>query len=83
MSLKVQRSTFTSQEAAEYLGVSLSTLYKYVHEEGLPVLRFPGRRKFIFKKEYIDKWIENRMNIDGQFEEKYEQEYGKLRVLRP
>lgn len=78
----MERSTFDSKEVAKYLGVSVGTVRKWVHEEGLPVLKFPGRRKWLFKKEYVDAWMEKRTNIDQQFEEKYEQEYGKLRVLQ-
>ena len=72
----------TTKEAAEYIGVSVNTLYRYVHEEDLPVLRFPGRRKWIFRKDLIDDWIykrsqpyiANKPNTD---------EYGKLRILKP
>ncbi|OCA87327.1 helix-turn-helix domain-containing protein [Pseudobacillus wudalianchiensis] len=77
--------TLTTKEAAEYIGVSIGTVRKYVHEEGLPVLRFPGRRKWVFKKDLIDQWIEERSQpvIINQPVEKKEKEYGKLRVLTP
>lgn len=80
---KVIRSTFSTKEAAEYLGVSVDTVRRWVHHEGLPCLRVSGGRKWLFKKEYIDRWLEKRMDVDRQFEEKYEKEYGKLRVLTP
>lgn len=83
MSHKVHRSTLTTKEAAEYLGVCAATVRRYVHEQGLPVLKFRDGRKWLFKREYIDRWMEKRMDIDAQFEEQYEQEYGTLRVLRP
>jgi excisionase family DNA binding protein len=78
--------TMTTKEAAEYVGVSVNTLRKYVHEEGLPVLRFPGRRKWIFRKDLIDRWILERSQpvIMNEPREQYEKrEYGKLRVLQP
>lgn len=77
--------TMTTKEAAEYLGVSLNTLRRYVHEEGLPVLRFPGRRKWIFRKDLIDKWVEHRSQPEIYInnEPVKEKEYGKLRVLLP
>lgn len=76
----------TTKEAAAYVGVSVNTLRRYVHEEGLPVLRFPGRRKWLFKKELIDQWILERSQpvITNEPREQYEKrEYGKLRVLQP
>lgn len=79
----------TSKEAAAYIGVSLSTLRRYVHEEGLPVLRFPGRRKWIFRKDLIDEWIYQRSQpsiyINGVKQQKQNKDngYGKLRVLIP
>jgi excisionase family DNA binding protein len=78
--------TMTTKEAAEYVGVSVNTLRRYVHEEGLPVLRFPGRRKWLFKKELIDQWILERSQpvIMNEPREQYEKrECGKLRVLQP
>jgi excisionase family DNA binding protein len=76
--------TMTTKEAAEYLGVCVNTLRKYVHEEGLPVLRFPGRRKWIFRKDLIDEWVERRSQPEIHvYERQREQEYGKLRVLMP
>ncbi|MEK4030742.1 helix-turn-helix domain-containing protein [Pseudobacillus sp. FSL P4-0506] len=77
--------TLTTKEAAKYIGVSIGTVRKYVHEEGLPVLRFPGRRKWLFKKDLIDQWVEERSQpmIINQPAAKQEKEYGKLRVLAP
>jgi len=79
----MENQNMTSKEAAEYIGVSINTLRKYVHEHGLPVLRFPGRRKWIFRKDLIDEWIEKRSNPQIYVNDEPVQEYGKLRVLRP
>lgn len=79
----MERTTMTSREAADYIGVSINTLRKYVHEEGLPVLRFPGRRKWLFRKDLIDKWIEERSTPQIYVNNEPVKEYGKLRVLRP
>lgn len=73
--------TMTTKEAAEYLGVCVNTLRRYVHEEGLPVLRFPGRRKWIFRKDLIDEWVERRSKPEIINEPP--KDYGKLRVLLP
>lgn len=75
----------TTREVAEYIGVSLATARKYVHDEGLPVLRFPGRRKWVFRKDLVDQWMEERSVpkvIDFTKERKVEN-YGQLRVLAP
>lgn len=76
----------TSKEAANYIGVSITTLRRYVHDEQLPVLRFPGRRKWIFRKDLIDKWIEKKSTpevvVYGQGDES-PSDYGKLRILMP
>ncbi|WP_346206784.1 helix-turn-helix domain-containing protein [Caldifermentibacillus hisashii] len=75
--------TMTSKQAAEYIGVSVNTLRKYVHEEGLPVLKFPGRRKWIFRKDLIDDWIEKQSKPEIYVNNEPVKEYGKLRVLLP
>lgn len=80
---QIQRTTLHTHEAAEYLGVSKDTIYRWVKSEGLPCLKLANGRKMLFKTKYIDAWIEKRMNIDQQFDDKYEQEYGNLRILKP
>lgn len=75
--------TMTSKQAAEYIGVSVNTLRKYVHEEGLPVLKFPGRRKWIFRKDLIDDWVEKQSKPEIYVNNEPVKEYGKLRVLLP
>lgn len=76
-------NTMTTKQAAEYIGVSVNTLRKYVHEEGLPVLKFPGRRKWIFRKDLIDDWVAKRSQPDVYINNEPVKEYGKLRVLLP
>lgn len=76
---------FDVNEAAEYLNVHPNTLRKYVHEEGLPVLRFPGRRKWMFRKDLIDGWVAEKsqpqiMSNDNSYKDS---NYGRLRVLQP
>ena len=75
----------STKEVAEYLGVSVNTVRKYVNEFGMPVLKFPGMRKWVFRKDLIDQWVEERSKptiyVNNQPVE--ENEYGKLRTLRP
>ncbi|AMX00444.1 helix-turn-helix domain-containing protein [Rummeliibacillus stabekisii] len=86
--------TMDTKQAADYIGVSLSTLRKYVNEQRLPVLRFPGRRKWLFRKDLIDKWIEEQsvpqiyeptIPFEPSMEKKYEKykRQGELRILSP
>ena len=81
--MTVKRTTLHTSEAAEYLGVSKDTIYRWVKTEGLPCLKLQNGRKMLFKTQYLDAWLEKRMNIDQQFENQYQQEYGQLRILKP
>lgn len=79
--------TMNSKEAADHIGVSLNTLRKYVHEEGLPVLRFPGKRKWTFREDLIDEWMVERSKpeivVMSKPKEEKQKDYGVLRVLTP
>lgn len=77
-----------SKECARYLGVHVNTLRRYVHEEGLPVLKFPGRNKWLFRKDLVDGWVYERsqpriINAPADNREQENEGYGKLRVLMP
>lgn len=74
-----------SKEAAEYIGVHVNTLRKYVHEEDLPVLRFPGRSKWVFRKDLVDDWITKRSTpvIVNPPKKEDREDYGRLRILSP
>jgi excisionase family DNA binding protein len=77
----VKRTTLETKEAADYLGVSVDTLRKWIREEGLPVVKIG--RKHLFKTIYIDHWMEQRMNLDGRVSQLHQQSYGKLRSIKP
>lgn len=47
---------FTTKEVAEYLGVSLDSIYRMVREKEIPHFRI--RRTILFSKKAIDEWIE-------------------------
>lgn len=81
-----------TKEAAEYIGVTAATVRQYVHESGLPVLKFPGRKKWLFRKDLIDQWIKeqstpkvfvNGSPIKEVSQQPGNQSYGKLRMLKP
>ena len=82
----------STKEAAEYIGVTPATVRQYVHENGLPVLKFPGRKKWLFRKDLIDQWIKeqstpqiyvNGFPIEELSQQPENPSYGKLRMLRP
>lgn len=45
-------------ELAKYLGVSNTTLYRYVKRKKIPALKIG--RAWKFRKERIDKWLEEK-----------------------
>jgi excisionase family DNA binding protein len=69
----------TIREAAAYLGVSESTVRRWMKSEGLPGLKLQLGGRLLFKRELIDRWLEEKMN--GVYEE--HQPYGQLRILKP
>ena len=58
----IKRSTLEVKEVADYLGVSSDLIYRLVREKAIPHFRL-GRR-VLFKKEIIDRWIEEQMQGD-------------------
>jgi excisionase family DNA binding protein len=51
----LERHTLTAQEAAQYIGVHLDTIYNMVREKQIPHVRV--RRRIIFSKETINAWM--------------------------
>lgn len=67
-------------EAAVYLGVSASTVRRWMRDNGLPVLKLQLGGRMLFKKDRLDKWMDEQM---GEEEMQEYQTYGNLKVLRP
>ncbi len=61
-----QKEYLTMKEAAEYLQLSESFLYKLKGEEGLTYYK-PGGKKIYFKKSDLDSWVE-KGKVDCDFE---------------
>ena len=55
---KHAKKTLTLIEAAEYLNVSKSTLYKYTSEATIPYYKIGSR--ILFKTEELDVWLKER-----------------------
>lgn len=56
---QIERSTLTVEEIAKYIGISKEQIYLMVREKRIPCFRI-GRR-ILFKRESIDRWIEDQM----------------------
>jgi excisionase family DNA binding protein len=52
------REVMSIRQAAEYLGISPDTLYKYVREQIVPAFKIGSRWRF--KKSTLDRWMEEK-----------------------
>lgn len=59
------KGTFTVEDAALYLGITPSHLYKLVRKYDIPHSR-PTNGRIFFNKEDLDKWIKSRMAIEPE-----------------
>lgn len=59
------KGTFTVEDAALYLGITPSHLYKLVRKYDIPHSR-PTNGRIFFSKEELDKWIKSRMVIEPE-----------------
>jgi excisionase family DNA binding protein len=63
------REVMNVRQAAQYLGVSPDTLYKYVNEQQIPAFKLGNRWRF--KKSKLDQWMEEKsVAIEGQGKKK-------------
>ena len=61
------REVMNIRQAAQYLGVSPDTLYKYVSEQQIPAFKLGNRWRF--KKTKLDQWMEDKsmeMELQGR-----------------
>jgi excisionase family DNA binding protein len=61
------REVMNIRQAAQYLGVSPDTLYKYVSEQQIPAFKLGNRWRF--KKTKLDQWMEDKsmeMEVRGK-----------------
>lgn len=55
----------TPEEAAEYLKVSLSTIYRYVNDKENPLPSYKiSRNKIRISKSEIDEWIKQNLKVN-------------------
>lgn len=63
MGMLDSREVMNIRQAAQYLGVSPDTLYKYVNEDKIPAFKLGNRWRF--KKSTLDEWMEEVSRRDG------------------
>lgn len=56
--MESERNLFTTSEAARYLGLKLSYLYKQMMRRAIPYYKPNGKQCF-FSKEDLDAWMTN------------------------
>ena len=54
---KIQRTTLTMKEAAEYLGVSYWLINQLVRKKQIPCSKFGG--KYLFRVQALDEYLKN------------------------
>ncbi len=59
--ITVEKRILTSQEAAEYLGISRNLLYQLIKYNNLPYNK--PKRKMLFDKDKLDEWISSNSQI--------------------
>ena len=50
-------------ETAEYLSISVRSLYRLVKNNKIPYKYIPGTKRIRFKKRHLDLWLETGKNI--------------------
>lgn len=64
-----KRQIMTSSEAAEYLGIKRSYLYKMTMRKVIPYFK-PGGKMVFFAKEDLDRWLTNsRISSQAEIDE--------------
>ena len=65
-----QKEVLTSDEAAKYLGVSKSCLYKWTMARQIPHYKSPTGKMCFFNRKEIEAWMQsNRVATDDELEQ--------------
>ena len=65
-----QKEVLTSDEAAKYLGVSKSCLYKWTMSRQIPHYKSPTGKMCFFNRKEIEAWMQsNRVQTDDELEQ--------------
>ena len=57
----VWRDVMDMREAADYLGLSSDSLYRYASQGTVPAFRFGNRWRF--KKDLLDRWMDEQSGV--------------------
>ena len=63
----LKKGNFNCRRKEIIVDIGHSTIHQYVHKGKIPFNKVPGGRKLIFKRQEIDKWIENGKTDNTQF----------------
>lgn len=58
-----QKEWMNIHEAADYLSLSIRSLYRLINKNKIPYKYIPGTKKIRFKKRHLDIWIETGKNV--------------------
>lgn len=68
--ISTQKEVLTSDEAAKYLGVSKSCLYKWTMSRQIPHYKSPTGKMCFFNRKEIEAWMQsNRVQTDDELEQ--------------
>jgi excisionase family DNA binding protein len=71
LTLIAAKEALTSAEAAEYLGLSINTIYQLCHRHKIPYYKSAGGKTNYFKKEEVTNWaLSQRISSNEYFEAK-------------
>jgi excisionase family DNA binding protein len=59
----------TTIEASKYLGVSISTLYKYTHTKAIPFFKPTGRKNYFLKDDLDNFLLKGRSSTNIELEQ--------------
>lgn len=62
------KDMLTTKEAAEFMGVSLSTVYKMTHKSEVPVYKPSGKKVYLKRNELVDYMSKNRSMSNDEIE---------------
>ena len=64
------KEVLTSEEAARYLGVSKSCLYKWTMTRQIPHYKSPTGKMCFFNRQEVEAWMQtNKVSTDAELEE--------------
>jgi excisionase family DNA binding protein len=63
MDQRVAREVMDIRQAADYLGISADTLYKYAGEKKIPAFKLGNRWRF--RRVRLEEWMDDQANSDS------------------